>query len=193
MDAAVRILLGVIAGIIFGLFAAAASIKKKEQKLLIDWQLLSDTLNIRYSWLQKYLSVCDRYMNKFHSDIEALNTLIIKAINEEKDIKFLNMRLLNENNINYKLEAIKTSMADYPLMEGDSEMQGIINSIIESEIAVGKAIQAYNNSNLQYKIFLETFPISIVTFLLNKKTDIPPFMVTQANEFDDNYIDEDEI
>ena len=78
--------------------------------------------------------------------------------------------------------------------EQDTEIQSALNAIVESEYLVGEAIRIYNAKNLEYKVLLDTFPISVVAWVLNKNQDeIISFNVTNVEEFGDNYIDEDEI
>ena len=84
-------------------------------------------------------------------------------------------------------------MASYPSIQTDENMNNSIVAIAESEVYVGNAITVYNTLNLEYKVFVETFPISFVANLMCKRKDYAPFSVTQVEEFDDSYIDEDEI
>lgn len=84
-------------------------------------------------------------------------------------------------------------MASYPAIGLDENMNNSIIAIAESEVYVGNAITVYNTLNLEYKVFIETFPISFVANIIGKRKDYAPFSVTQVEEFDDSYIDEDEL
>ncbi len=193
MNISIQVTIGIVCGIIFGLFAAGASISQKEKEMKNAWDLLVNALNIRYMKLKNVLTFLNRHMSEFSSEITSLITLCDEAIDMGIQIKNVKERLLAENQINYKLEGIKINMSNYPSLNGDEEVQKSIQAIAESEMYVGEAIRRYNSRNLEYRVFLETFPITFVAWIMNKNDDILPFSVTMAEEFDDNYVDEDEF
>ena len=194
MSLGMQIIIGIIIGLIIGFFTIISAVNKKEKELIETWNNLSESLNTRYLKLKNVLNSLKKHMNEFQNNIEDLIKLCDKAIDEDASLKSLSLRLNNENAINYKLEEIKSSMQNYPSIQQDSEVNDAILAIIESETNVGKNIKAYNLKNIEYRVFLETFPISIASWVLNKNPEsIIPFNVTNAREFDSSYIYEDEI
>ena len=194
MSLAVQIIIGIILGLIMGFFTIISAVNKKEKELIETWNNLSKSLNTRYLKLKNVLNSLKKHMNEFQSNIEDLIKLCDKAIDEDASLESISLRLNNENTINYKLEEIKSCMQNYPSIQQDSKVNDAILAIIESETNVGKNIKAYNLKNIEYRVFLETFPISIASWVLNKNPEsIIPFNVTNAREFDSSYIYEDEI
>ena len=194
MSLAVQIIIGIILGLIMGFFTIISAVNKKEKELIEAWNNLSKSLNTRYLKLKNVLNSLKKHMNEFQNNIENLIKLCDKAVDEDVSLKSLSLRLNNENTINYKLEEIKSSMQNYPSIQQDSEVNNAILAIVESETDVGKNIKAYNLKNIEYRVFLETFPISIASWILNKNPEgIIPFNVTNVKEFDNSYIYEDEI
>ncbi len=193
MSIHLQIVTGLICGLVFGFFTLASSVNSKERMLLSSWDSLVQALNIRYMKLKNVLNFLKKHMNELHYEITTLIQLCDSAIDSPASISDIAERLMTENRINYKLEIIKTGMFNYPSLDSDSEAQKAIDAIIESEISVGEAIRKYNAINLDYKVCLDTFPFSFVGWLLNKNSEIIPFSVSMAEEFADNYIDEDKI
>ena len=132
-------------------------------------------------------------MSEFQREIADLERLCDESTDITGSIDNAYQKLELENTINYKLEEIKTNMANYPAIGLDENMNNSILAIADSEVYVGNAITVYNTLNLEYKVFIETFPISFVANIVNKRKDYAPFSVTQVEEFDDSYIDEDEL
>ena len=189
-----QFLIGTAVGLILGFFAIIASINQKEKELNVAWNNLVNVLNIRYLKLKNVLNFLKKHMQEFQNDIDKLIELCDSSIEIESSIKNVANKLQAENNINYHLENIKYNMQNYPSVSEDKEVESALNAIIESEYNVGEAIRIYNSKNLEYKVFLDTFPISVVGWVLNKnQDDIISFNVTSVEEFSDNYIDEDEI
>ncbi len=194
MDLYTQILIGIIIGLILGFFTIIATINQKEKELIDAWNNLSDALNIRYLKLKNVLTFLKNIMQESQNDIEKLIQMCDSSAESYSSIKNISKKLQDENNINYLLENIKYNMQNYPSISEDNEIQGALNAIIESEYNVYEAIRIYNSKNLEYKILLDTFPISIAAWILNKNQDeIIAFNVTNVEEFGDNYIDEDEI
>lgn len=194
MSLGMQIIIGIIIGLIIGFFTIISTVNKKEKELIETWNNLSESLNTRYLKLKNVLNSLKKHMNEFQNNIEDLIKLCDKAIDEDASLKSISLKLNNENTINYKLEEIKSSMQNYPSIQQDSKVNDAILAIIESETNVGKNIKAYNLKNIEYRVFLETFPISIASWVLNKNPEsIIPFNVTNAREFDSSYIYEDEI
>ncbi len=188
-----QIILGIIIGLIIGFFMILNTINQKEKNLLEAYKKLNETLNIRYFKLKSVLGNLRNHMNEFQREINEIDTLCDQSINITDSINNAWEKLELENTINYKLEEIKSNMASYPSIQTDENMNNSIVAIAESEVYVGNAITVYNTLNLEYKVFVETFPISFVANLMCKRKDYAPFSVTQVEEFDDSYIDEDEI
>ena len=188
-----QIILGIIIGLIIGFFMILNTINQKEKNLLEAYQKLNETLNIRYFKLKSVLGNLRNHMSEFQREINEIDTLCDQSINITDSINNAWEKLELENTINYKLEEIKSNMASYPSIQTDENMNNSIVAIAESEVYVGNAITVYNTLNLEYKVFVETFPISFVANLMCKRKDYAPFSVTQVEEFDDSYIDEDEI
>ena len=188
-----QIILGIIIGLIIGFFMILNTINKKEKNLLEEYKKLNETLNIRYLKLKSVLGNLRNHMSEFQREINEIDTLCDQSINITDSINNAWEKLELENTINYKLEEIKSNMASYPSIQTDENMNNSIVAIAESEVYVGNAITVYNTLNLEYKVFVETFPISFVANLMCKRKDYAPFSVTQVEEFDDSYIDEDEI
>lgn len=194
MSLSLQIIIGLTIGLILGFFTIIATINKKEQELILTWNNLSDALNIRYLKLKNVLNFLKNHMENFHSEINKLIKMCDSSIESDPSIKNISKKLQDENNINYTLENIKYNMQNFPSIEQDAEIQSALNAIIESEYNVGEAIRIYNAKNLEYKVLLDTFPISLVAWILNKNQDeIISFNVASVEEFGDNYIDEDEI
>lgn len=194
MSLSLQIIIGLTIGLILGFFTIIATINKKEQELILTWNNLSDALNIRYLKLKNVLNFLKNHMENFHSEINKLIEMCDSSIESDPSIKNISKKLQDENNINYTLENIKYNMQNFPSIEQDTEIQSALNAIIESEYNVGEAIRIYNAKNLEYKVLLDTFPISLVAWVLNKNQDeIISFNVASVEEFGDNYIDEDEI
>lgn len=188
-----QIILGIIIGLIIGFFMILNTINQKEKNLLEAYKKLNETLNIRYFKLKSVLGNLRNHMSEFQREINEIDTLCDQSINITDSINNAWEKLELENTINYKLEEIKSNMASYPSIQTDENMNNSIVAIAESEVYVGNAITVYNTLNLEYKVFVETFPISFVANLMCKRKDYAPFSVTQVEEFDDSYIDEDEI
>lgn len=188
-----QIILGIIIGLIIGFFMILNTINQKEKNLLEAYKKLNETLNIRYFKLKSVLGNLRNHMSEFQREINEIDTLCDQSINITDSINNAWEKLELENTINYKLEEIKSNMASYPSIQTDENMNNSIVAIAESEVYVGNAITVYNTLNLEYKVFVETFPISFVANLMCKRKDYVPFSVTQVEEFDDSYIDEDEI
>lgn len=188
-----QIILGIIIGLIIGFFMILNTINQKEKNLLEAYKKLNETLNIRYFKLKSVLGNLRNHMSEFQREINEIDTLCDQSINITYSINNAWEKLELENTINYKLEEIKSNMASYPSIQTDENMNNSIVAIAESEVYVGNAITVYNTLNLEYKVFVETFPISFVANLMCKRKDYAPFSVTQVEEFDDSYIDEDEI
>ena len=194
MSLSLQIIIGLTIGLILGFFTIIATINKKEQELNSAWNNLSDALNIRYLKLKNVLNFLKNHMENFQSEINKLIEMCDSSIESDPSIKNISKKLKDENNINYTLENIKYNMQNFPSIEQDTEIQSALNAIIESEYNVGEAIRIYNAKNLEYKVLLDTFPISLVAWVLNKNQDeIISFNVANVEEFGDNYIDEDEI
>ena len=188
-----QIILGIIIGLIIGFFMILNTINQKEKNLLEAYKKLNETLNIRYFKLKSVLGNLRNHMSEFQREINEIDTLCDQSINITDSINNAWEKLELENTINYKLEEIKSNMASYPSIQTDENMNNSIVAIAESEVYVGNAITVYNTLNLEYKVFVETFPISFVANLMCKRKDYAPFSVTQDEEFDVSYIDEDEI
>lgn len=188
-----QIILGIIIGLIIGFFMILNTINQKEKNLLEAYKKLNETLNIRYFKLKSVLGNLRNHMSEFQREINEIDALCDQSINITDSINNAWEKLELENTINYKLEEIKSNMASYPSIQTDENMNNSIVAIAESEVYVGNAITVYNTLNLEYKVFVETFPISFVANLMCKRKDYAPFSVTQVEEFDDSYIDEDEI
>lgn len=188
-----QIILGILIGLIIGFFMILNTINQKEKNLLEAYKKLNETLNIRYFKLKSVLGNLRNHMSEFQREINEIDTLCDQSINITDSINNAWEKLELENTINYKLEEIKSNMASYPSIQTDENMNNSIVAIAESEVYVGNAITVYNTLNLEYKVFVETFPISFVANLMCKRKDYAPFSVTQVEEFDDSYIDEDEI
>lgn len=193
MSIGVQILIGAVLGLVFGFFTIIGAINSKEKALLAAWQNLLQALNLRYVRLKSLLGILKNTMTGFRDEIDSLLNLCDEGIDVSPSIENLISKLEIENKINYTLEEIKSNMANFPALQDNPEVDGVILSIAESEVHVGEAINKYNSVNLEYRVFLETFPINIFAWILNKNTEIPPFTVTSVEEFDDNYIDEDSI
>ena len=193
MNLQLQIGLGVVIGLIIGFFMILNTINTKEKRLIDAYNKLNETLNIRYFKLKSVLNNLKLYMSEFQREIADLERLCDESTDITGSIDNAYQKLELENTINYKLEEIKTNMASYPAIGLDENMNNSIIAIDESEVYVGNAITVYNTLNLEYKVFIETFPISFVANIVNKRKDYAPFSVTQVEEFDDSYIDEDEL
>ncbi len=193
MNLQLQIGLGVVIGLIIGFFMILNTINTKEKRLIDAYNKLNETLNIRYFKLKSVLNNLKLYMSEFQREIADLERLCDESTDITGSIDNAYQKLELENTINYKLEEIKTNMASYPAIGLDENMNNSIIAIAESEVYVGNAITVYNTLNLEYKVFIETFPISFVANIVNKRKDYAPFSVTQVEEFDDSYIDEDEL
>ncbi len=193
MNLQLQIGLGVVIGLIIGFFMILNTINTKEKRLIDAYNKLNETLNIRYFKLKSVLNNLKLYMSEFQREIADLERLCDESTDITGSIDNAYQKLELENTINYKLEEIKTNMANYPAIGLDENMNNSIIAIAESEVYVGNAITVYNTLNLEYKVFIETFPISFVANIVNKRKDYAPFSVTQVEEFDDSYIDEDEL
>ena len=193
MNLQLQIGLGVVIGLIIGFFMILNTINTKEKRLIDAYNKLNETLNIRYFKLRSVLNNLKLYMSEFQREIADLERLCDESTDITGSIDNAYQKLELENTINYKLEEIKTNMASYPAIGLDENMNNSIIAIAESEVYVGNAITVYNTLNLEYKVFIETFPISFVANIVNKRKDYAPFSVTQVEEFDDSYIDEDEL
>ena len=193
MNLQLQIGLGVVIGLIIGFFMILNTINIKEKRLIDAYNKLNETLNIRYFKLKSVLNNLKLYMSEFQREIADLERLCDESTDITGSIDNAYQKLELENTINYKLEEIKTNMANYPAIGLDENMNNSIIAIAESEVYVGNAITVYNTLNLEYKVFIETFPISFVANIVNKRKDYAPFSVTQVEEFDDSYIDEDEL
>ena len=193
MNLQLQIGLGVAIGLIIGFFMILNTINIKEKRLIDAYNKLNETLNIRYFKLKSVLNNLKLYMSEFQREIADLERLCDESTDITGSIDNAYQKLELENTINYKLEEIKTNMANYPAIGLDENMNNSIIAIAESEVYVGNAITVYNTLNLEYKVFIETFPISFVANIVNKRKDYAPFSVTQVEEFDDSYIDEDEL
>lgn len=193
MNLQLQIGLGVAIGLIIGFFMILNTINTKEKRLIDAYNKLNETLNIRYFKLKSVLNNLKLYMSEFQREIADLERLCDESTDITGSIDNAYQKLELENTINYKLEEIKTNMANYPAIGLDENMNNSIIAIAESEVYVGNAITVYNTLNLEYKVFIETFPISFVANIVNKRKDYAPFSVTQVEEFDDSYIDEDEL
>ncbi|HIS54361.1 TPA: hypothetical protein IAA82_05355 [Candidatus Galligastranaerophilus gallistercoris] len=193
MNLQLQIGLGVVIGLIIGFFMILNTINTKEKRLIDAYNKLNETLNIRYFKLKSVLNNLKLYMSEFQREIADLERLCDESTDITGSIDNAYQKLELENTINYKLEEIKTNMANYPAIGLDENMNNSIIAIAESEVYVGNAITVYNTLNLEYKVFIETFPISLVANIVNKRKDYAPFSVTQVEEFDDSYIDEDEL
>lgn len=193
MNLQLQIGLGVAIGLIIGFFMILNTINTKEKRLIDAYNKLNETLNIRYFKLKSVLNNLKLYMSEFQREIADLERLCDESTDVTGSIDNAYQKLELENTINYKLEEIKTNMANYPAIGLDENMNNSIIAIAESEVYVGNAITVYNTLNLEYKVFIETFPISFVANIVNKRKDYAPFSVTQVEEFDDSYIDEDEL
>ena len=193
MNLQLQIGLGVVIGLIIGFFMILNTINTKEKRLIDAYNKLNETLNIRYFKLKSVLNNLKLYMSEFQREIADLERLCDESTDITGSIDNAYQKLELENTINYKLEEIKTNMANYPAIGLDENMNNSIIAIAESEVYVGNAITVYNTLNLEYKVFIETFPISFVAHIVNKRKDYAPFSVTQVEEFDDSYIDEDEL
>ena len=193
MNLQLQIGLGVVIGLIIGFFMILNTINTIEKRLIDAYNKLNETLNIRYFKLKSVLNNLKLYMSEFQREIADLERLCDESTDITGSIDNAYQILELENTINYKLEEIKTNMASYPAIGLDENMNNSIIAIAESEVYVGNAITVYNTLNLEYKVFIETFPISFVANIVNKRKDYAPFSVTQVEEFDDSYIDEDEL
>lgn len=194
MSFMMQFVIGLTIGLILGFFTIIATINKKEQELTSAWNNLADSLNIRYLKLKNVLNFLRNHMNEFQNEINDLITLCDSTIEGDSSLKNASKKLEDENSINYVLENIKYNMQNYPSIAEDKEIESALNAIVESEYNVGEAIRTYNAANLEYKVLLDTFPISAVAWILNKNPDdIISFNVTNVEEFGDNYIDEDEV
>ena len=193
MNLQLQIGLGVVIGLIIGFFMILNTINTKEKRLIDAYNKLNETLNIRYFKLKSVLNNLKLYMSEFQREIADLERLCDESTDITGSIDNAYQKLELENTINYKLEEIKTNMANYPAIGLDENMNNSIIAIAESEVYVGNAITVYNTLNLEYKVFIETFPISFVANIVNKRKDYAPFSVTQVEEFDDRYRDEDEL
>ncbi|MDO5437058.1 MAG: hypothetical protein Q4F80_02550 [bacterium] len=193
MSLGIQIAVGIICGLILGFFAVMGTINSKEKELKKAWNNLVEALNVRYLKLKNVLNFLKRHMDGFQDEIDQLILLCDEAIDTEINLNNIVNRLEIENAINFKLEDIKANMANFPSLQNDPEVDEAILAIAESEAYVGEAVRAYNSGNLEYRVLIETFPVSFVAWILNKNSDIIPFSVTQKEEFDDNYIDEDEV
>lgn len=193
MNLQLQIGLGVVIGLIIGFFMILNTINTKEKRLIDAYNKLNETLNIRYFKLKSVLNNLKLYMSEFQREIADLERLCDESTDITGSIDNAYQKLELENTINYKLEEIKTNMASYPAIGLDENMNNSIIAIAESEVYVGNAITVYNTLNLEYKVFIETFPISFVANIVNKRKDYAPFSVTQVEEFHDSYIDEDEL
>ena len=193
MNLQLQIGLCVVIGLIIGFFMILNTINTKEKRLIDAYNKLNETLNIRYFKLKSVLNNLKLYMSEFQREIADLERLCDESTDITGSIDNAYQKLELENTINYKLEEIKTNMASYPAIGLDENMNNSIIAIAESEVYVGNAITVYNTLNLEYKVFIETFPISFVANIVNKRKDYAPFSVTQVEEFDDSYIDEDEL
>ena len=169
-----QIILGIIIGLIIGFFMILNTINQKEKNLLEAYKKLNETLNIRYFKLKSVLGNLRNHMSEFQREINEIDTLCDQSINITDSINNAWEKLELENTINYKLEEIKSNMASYPSIQTDENMNNSIVAIAESEVYVGNAITVYNTLNLEYKVFVETFPISFVANLMCKRKDYAP-------------------
>lgn len=194
MNVGIQILIGTAIGLIFGFLTLAATINKKENELKTVWKALAETLNDRYRTLRQILSLMSEYMNENKDEISELSETCSKAIDEMLELDNFKKRLENENNINNKLEILKQNISKYPDLLNSEKYNALIEEITEKENIVGEAIRIYNASVLDFKVLLEAFPFSAVCWILNKNADnYGAFNVMQIEEFDETYIDEDEI
>lgn len=194
MSLQIQILIGIIIGLIFGFFAVLGAINAKEKELADSWANLSETLNIRYLKLKNVLNFLKKHMTEFHSEIDKLIELLDESADVDNSLKSIAQKLAIENAINFRLEEIKSNMQNYPSLQEDVEVDNAILAIAESETYVGDAIRVYNSNNLEYKVLLDTFPISFVAWVLSKNPEAYlDFTVSTIEEFDESYIDEDEI
>lgn len=193
MSVTLQFLIGIICGLVFGFFTMAGVINQKEKELKSSWAALASALNMRYLKLKNVLNFLHRHMNEFYSEIDELISILDENIENTPDVNNVSKAILAENSINYKLESIKSNMSRYPSIQEDEELNAAIIAIAESESYVGEAIRVYNAKHLEYSAFIDTFPVSVVAWILNKNSEIIPFSIQSIEEFDDSYIDEDEI
>ncbi len=189
-----EIILGIFIGLVISFFYILKVINNKEKELLAAWNNLYEILNMRYLKLKNLLNILRKYMTDFQPQVDNLLELCNSALEDNSFSKSVIERLKIENSINMHLEEIKSNMEKYPLIQQDLEIESSITAIIQSESAVGEAIQKYNSKHIEYKFLLEAFPISIVAAIMNRSSNgLIPFVVSQVEEFDDSWIDEDEI
>ena len=194
MSFLVQIVIGIACGLVLGFFTTIGVINSKEKEVREAWSVLQNALTMRYLKLKNVLNFLQRHMSEFHTEILDIMDLCDRASDLDTQLEAISTYLELENSINYKLENVKTSMSNYPSLQDDNEVSEAIIAIAESEVNVGEAINLYNSKSFEYTVLLETFPISIASWILNKNSEeIMQFSVTPANEFQDNYIDEDEI
>ena len=193
MNTAQIFILGLAFGFVIGFFMIVNILAKKEEELLLSYKNLVDTLNLRYAKLRIVLDFLKQHMSEFSSEIDDLSNICEEAINSNNNIENVIEKLKLENTINYKLEEIKSNMSSYDTIAGDFTLKDAITDIATVEAQVGKAISYYNQLNLNYKLITESFPASLVANICGKNKNYIPFTVAEVQEFDDSYIDENDI
>ena len=193
MSFGLKILIGFSIGIFFGLIMMVKTIKKNIKFLDNTAVELIQLLIERYKKLLKFLNLVKNYMQDEKEEIESLISLLEDFLSKEYRGLDLSKVISSENLINKKLEAIKQRMNNYPNIYENYEIKDAINEIIDAEAQIGAGINIYNKLHTQVKAFLEMFPISLAASLSGQKMEHVPFFVNTVQEFDDNYIDEDEI
>ena len=193
MSFGIKILLGFLAGVVLGLVVMTRTIKKNIRFLDNTAVELIQLLIERYKKLLKFLDLIKKYMQDERQEIDSLASLLEDVLSKEYIGLDLPKVISNENLINKQLETIKQRMGNYPNIYDDHEVESAINEIVDAEAQVGAGINIYNKLHSQIKAFLDVFPISFAASLSGQKMKHVPFVVNTVEEFDDNYIDEDEI
>lgn len=194
MSVWLQIVLGLLAGAFFGFFALSSQIKSAEKNILKIWINLSDALDNRYLKLKNLLLFLKKYMTDFHGEIDELNSVIDKTLDVDKTLKMVPLKLALENEVNYKLENIKSNMEKYPSLYDDQEINEAIIAVAESESSVGDEITLYNAVIFQFRILLESFPYSFSAWVLNKSPEeFSDFVVTSVEQLNEDYVSEEDI
>ncbi len=192
MSLTVQILIGFIIGLFLALLSVQSSINTKEKQLINTFISLVDLLHIRYLKLKNVLNFLKRHMKDAENEIDKLILLCDEAIECNGDISNINEVLKYENQINSLLENIKLQMENYKSIQEDAEIDAAILAIAESEAYVSDAINIYNTTNLEYNVFIETFPMSLLAWMSNKES-VPPFTIATVEDFVNDFVDEDEL
>lgn len=176
-------------GILFYIVSIFNRLVYTKNRYINSFSQIGVQLKRRYDLIPSLVEVAKQYMEHEKSTLERViaarngaSKHLSEANSNPSDPTIIRQISEAENNLRRAISQFSMVMEDYPLIKADTTMQNLQEELSTTENKIAFARQFYNDSVMEYNIYRQSFPQTLLASLFGHANDAAMIEFDDAKE-----------